>query len=298
MTGPVAERSSSLNGGAVLKSLGWIVLFLVVGFALTTAFALVYLRVALPPGHRLSMLDHPGLDSLLLQAITSIAGFGLASWLIGGRANRLTLHDLRWTGTGSPVLWFPVGLILGVVPALIALGLSMIGGHASIAADNGTASEYLARLVAALLVLAPAALSEEIIFRGVPQVLLSKALGRAATVALISIGFAAAHVRNPNVDALALINIALAGLFLGAVFYLPGGIWTAFGAHLGWNATLAASDAPVSGLSFHLPWINYLPGGPDWVTGGAFGPEGGVVTTLAMGAGMIWVIRRLRREES
>jgi hypothetical protein len=297
MTQPVAAHAPS-KAGELFKALGWVALFVFVGFSLTTLLAIAYVSLTLPPGHRLSMLDHPGLDSLLLQSVTTIAGFGLASWLIGGVANRLTLRHVRWKGTGSPLVWFPVGLVLGIVPALVALGLSMIGGHASIAADSGTASEYLARLVPTMLVLAPAALSEEIIFRGVPQVLLSKRLGRAATVALLSIGFAAAHIKNPNVGAFALINIALAGLFLGAVFYLPGGIWTAFGAHLGWNATLAASDAPVSGLSFNLPWINYLPGSPDWVTGGAFGPEGGIVTTLAMGVGMIWVIRRLRREES
>ena len=297
MSTPVVPPAQSRTV-EVLKALGWIALFAIVGLVLTTLIALAYVRLALPPGHRLSMLDRPGLDSLLLQAITTVAGFGLASWLIGGAANRLTLQDLRWKGTGSPLLWFPIGLALGIVPALVALALSMIGGHASVAADSGTATDYLARLIPTLLVLAPAALSEEIIFRGVPQVLLSKRLGRAATVTLLSIGFAAAHIKNPNVSPFALVNIAIAGLFLGAVFYLPGGIWTAFGAHLGWNATLAASDAPVSGLSFNLPWINYLPGSPNWVSGGAFGPEGGVVTTLAMGAGMIWVIRRLRQEES
>ena len=59
-------------------------------------------------------------------------------------------------------------------------------------------------------------------------------------------------------------------------------MWTAFGAHLGWNATLAALAAPVSGLPFDIPYIDYRMGGPAWLTGGAFGPEGGLLATVAL----------------
>ena len=64
---------------------------------------------------------------------------------------------------------------------------------------------------------------------------------------------------NPNVTPLGLGNIALAGIFLGLAFYAPGGIWTAWGAHLGWNALLAALDAPVSGLPFDIPFSTTRP---------------------------------------
>ncbi|HWA17121.1 MAG TPA: hypothetical protein VG817_11845, partial [Gemmatimonadales bacterium] len=50
----------------------------------------------------------------------------------------------------------------------------------------------------------------------------------------------------------------------------------------GWNATLAAFDAPVSGLPFPIPAINYMPGQPDWLTGGAFGPEGGALASIVL----------------
>ena len=94
---------------------------------------------------------------------------------------------------------------------------------------------------------------------------------------------------NPDVTPLGLGNIALAGIFLGLAFYAPGGLWTAFGAHLGWNATLAALDAPVSGLPFDIPLLDYRagrarPGSPA----GAFGPEGGLLATLALTVGACW----------
>jgi hypothetical protein len=149
-----------------------------------------------------------------------------------------------------------------------------------------------------VLVLAPAALSEEIMFRGVPQVLLAGVWGRIAALLVTSAAFALAHLFNPNLTHLAVGNIWIAGLFLGAAFYLPGGIWTSFGAHLGWNATLAACDAPVSGLPFAIPWLDYQPGGPAWLTGGAFGPEGGLIATLSIALALAWAARRIRREES
>jgi hypothetical protein len=43
-----------------------------------------------------------------------------------------------------------------------------------------------------------------------------------------------------------------------------------------------------------MPWIDYAPGGPDWVTGGSFGPEGGLLATLAFGIATVGVVRQVR----
>jgi hypothetical protein len=131
-------------------------------------------------------------------------------------------------------------------------------------------------------VLAPAALSEEVVFRGVPLVLLAAVLGRGTAIVAIAIPFALAHLFNPNLTPLGVGNIALAGVFLGLAFYAPGGLWTAWGAHLGWNGLLACLDTPVSGVPFDIPALDYRPGEPTWLTGGAFGPEGGLAATLAL----------------
>jgi len=45
---------------------------------------------------------------------------------------------------------------------------------------------------------------------------------------------------------------------------------------------LAALDAPVSGVPFRIPLLDYVPGDPVWLTGGRFGPEGGLSSTLAL----------------
>ena len=108
--------------------------------------------------------------------------------------------------------------------------------------------------------------------------------------------FAFAHLTNPHVTAAGVGNIVIAGIFLSLAFFSPGGMWTAFGAHLGWNATLAALAAPVSGLPFDIPYIDYRMGSPVWLTGGAFGPEGGLLATFALTAAVVLVARWNRKE--
>jgi CAAX protease family protein len=297
MTAPLAvRRFHTLSRSAI--ALGWTVLYLVVGFALTVALALGAIFVLGPREHPLRMIDQPGPLSLLVQGVSALAGFGAATWLVGMKGARLTAADLRWRMPAPKRDAVLRGLILGALPAAAVIALAVVVGGARFTPDTGTPADYLRRVGLTVLVLAPAALSEEVMFRGVPQVLLAGVWGRVMALLVTSAAFALAHLFNPNLTHLAVVNIWIAGLFLGAAFYLPGGIWTSFGAHLGWNATLAACDAPVSGLPFAIPWFDYQPGGPAWLTGGAFGPEGGLIATLSIALALAWAARRIRREVS
>ena len=261
-----------------LAAVGWTVLFFVAGIALTVVFVtgFVALSGVVPaPGS-------PTAGDLVLQTVSALLGFGVVTLVLGVRVLRLTAGELRWAPLSAAPAGFARGLVIGALPAAVALGLSVPLGSAHFAADTGGPAEYFGTMGRTALILAPAALVEEIIFRGVGQVLLARAFGRVPALVSLSLLFALAHVLNPNPTALGLLNIAAAGVFLGIVFYAPGGIWAAWGAHFGWNATLAAMDAPVSGLPFRIPWIDYQPGGPVWLTGGNFGPEGGVLASAAL----------------
>jgi CAAX protease family protein len=260
-----------------LAAVGWTVLFFVAGIALTIVFVTGIVALSgVVPGPA-----SPTARDLVLQTVSALLGFGLAT-LLGVRVLRLSASDLRWAPWSQAPAGFVRGLLIGALPAAVALGLSVPLGSAHFASDAGGPAEYFGTMGRTALILAPAALVEEIIFRGVGQVLLARAFGRVPALVSLSFLFALAHVFNPNPTALGLLNIAAAGVFLGVVFYAPGGIWAAWGAHFGWNATLAAMDAPVSGLPFRIPWIDYQPGGPAWLTGGSFGPEGGILASVAL----------------
>ena len=265
-----------------LKAIGWSIAFVVLVLVLTglLAFGLA-LPVSGSSGAAAAWLESTGAGPLLLQSIAMLLSTAVFTWLIGIRVLRLSLTELRYRvphgGTG-----FAVGTAAGVVVAGTGLAIAALLGGAEWSRDSGTAGDYAGTVATTLLVLAPAALAEEVLFRGVPLLALARPFGRGTAIVLIAVVFALVHLANPNVTVLAIGNIALAGIFLGLAFYAPGGIWTAWGAHLGWNGMLAALDAPVSGVPFRIPFIDYEPGEPTWLTGGAFGPEGGLASTLAL----------------
>ena len=293
--------ASAPESRQVLKAIGWSIAFLLTGVALTTLLlggvAALLARGDVANGMR--ALDAPGAISALAGGLSQLAGFGLATWLIGIRLLRLDRHALRWAPPAVGVRGMLGGLGLGALAATVALVAAVVAGSAYWSRDAGGPADYVVQVLKTTLALAPAALSEEVMFRGVPLVLLAAVAGRATALVLVSgVTFSLFHWLNPDVTPLALGNIALAGLFLGVAFYAPGGLWTAFGAHMGWNVTLAALDAPVSGLPFRIPLLDYHAGEPAWLSGGRFGPEGGVVATVALALAIALTVRWARKESA
>jgi membrane protease YdiL (CAAX protease family) len=264
------------------KAIGWSIAFVVLVLILTglLAFGLA-LPVTGSAGAAAGWLGGSGPGPVLLQAVAMLLSIALFTWLIGRRILRLSSTDLRYRVSHGPS-GFALGTVAGALAAAAGLAIAALAGGAEWSRDSGTPGDYAGAVLTTLRVLAPAALAEEALFRGVPLLALAAAFGRGTAIVLVAVAFALVHLANPNVTALGVGNIALAGIFLGLAFYAPGGIWTAWGAHLGWNGTLAALDAPVSGMPFSVPLIDYDPGAPSWLTGGAFGPEGGLASTLAL----------------
>ena len=281
------------------KAIGWSIAFVVLTLLVASllAFGVAMLLRGSQAG-ALELLGSVGPGAMLLQAIVTLAAGGLFTWLIGMRVLGLTVSDLRWTAAGPGGRGFGWGLLAGACAAGLTLAISVAGGDAAWIRDDGTFGQYLGRAVLTVAVLAPAALSEELIFRGVPLVLLATPLGRGAAVTAIAIPFALAHLGNPNLTPLGVGNIALAGIFLGLAFYAPGGLWTAWGVHLGWNGVLAALDTPVSGVPFDIPFLDYRAGAPGWLTGGSFGPEGGLAATVALAIAIPLVARRIGKDHA
>jgi membrane protease YdiL (CAAX protease family) len=285
---------------SLAKAIGWSIAFLLLGIGASGVFMSLWAVVAygdLTQG--LTALVAPGATQTIVAGVSQLLGFALATWIVGFRVLRLDRSDLRWFQPRKGVPWMGIGLGLGAAAAVVALLGAVILANSHWSRDDGGLGEYVAQVVKTSLVLAPAALSEEVIFRGIPLVLLAAAIGRGSALVLVAgIVFALFHVLNPGVTPLGLGNIALAGIFLGLAFYAPGGLWSAFGAHLGWNATLAALDAPVSGLPFSIPYIDYRAGDPIWLSGGHFGPEGGLMATAAITAALLVTLRLTRKEQA
>ena len=280
------------------KAIGWTIAFMLLGISVSSSvmILLAFARYgSVVDG--LNRIVTPGAEQILVGGISQLLGFSFATWLIGFRVLRLHRADLRLAPPRIGLRGFAIGLTIGVAAAGLALLGSVALARSHWSPDAGGVSEYIVQVAKTIAVLAPAALSEEVMVRGLPLVLVAAALGRGIALLLVAgLLFALFHGLNPGVTPLGLGNIAMAGIFLGVAFYAPGGLWTAFGAHLGWNTTLAALDAPVSGLPFDIPLLDYFAGDPAWLSGGKFGPEGGLMGTVAITAALLWTWRWARKE--
>lgn len=120
-------------------------------------------------------------------------------------------------------------------------------------------------------------LLEELLARLVIFRLLGRAFGMSWALALSSAAFGAAHLGNENANLIAAAAIAVeAGLLLAGFYVLTGRIWMSVGIHASWNFTQGALfGANVSGLPSRgsLFVATPAPDMPDFVSGGAFGPE-------------------------
>ncbi len=287
MTDPTPAKRSR----PVIRALGAIVLFYAIGFLLSLLLVWPLAPLLTRGATSAQLAAHPTPLFALGQGVILLFTFGAATWIVGVRALGLDAAALRWSTRLPRLRGFGIGVALGILPAAVAMTMGVFAAGAGWTHDGGSLAGWVSQAWKTVLILAPAALAEEIMFRGLPMVVAARVLGRGRAIVLLSVLFAMAHVTNPNVTSAAIFNIVLAGIFLSLGFFSAGGIWTAFGAHLGWNATLATLAAPVSGLPFDIPYIDYHMGGPAWLTGGAFGPEGGLLATGVLAAAAVLVAR-------
>ena len=129
---------------------------------------------------------------------------------------------------------------------------------------------------------------EEVLVRGVMLRLLWRAFGPIPAFALSAAAFGAGHLPNPGATLFAAICIAIeAGIMLGAFYVLTGRLWVSIGVHTGWNfAQGYLFGAAVSGGDFGpaLARSTADRGVPEWLTGGAFGPEASLPALLVCGS--------------
>ncbi|MSR07762.1 MAG: CPBP family intramembrane metalloprotease [Gemmatimonadetes bacterium] len=208
------------------------------------------------------------------------AGIATALWVI---LKWRSWREQGWPGLRSGAMGFAWGLGIGALMAAIVLVAEVALGGVRVQMTGQPFSAYAAVAPVLFFWLAVAALAEELLFRGFPLARLAQVTGPVAATFILTVGFTGVHAMNPGVTPLGLFNVGLASLVLSAAFFAWGGLPAAWGLHLGWNAGLVlGAAAPVSGLSIELPGLHYLRAGPDWLSGGDFGPEGGLLASFVM----------------
>ncbi len=165
----------------------------------------------------------------------------------------------------------------------------------------------LPALLLSVFAFAVVAVNEELTFRGYQLRNLAEGLAgrridpRAAIVAawaISSLVFGLAHLSNAGSTLVSALNIFLVtALLVGLPYVLTGELAIPIGIHLSWNLFQGTVfGLPVSGTETPEALLAVTQHGPPLWTGGAFGPEGGLLATLSsvVGCGLVLLWIRTR----
>ena len=185
-----------------------------------------------------------------------------------------------------------IGLGAGLLIFSLAVAVAAVLGVYRITGP-GDASDLLPALIGPTLF---AAVSEELIFRGILFRWIEDFGGSWMALLLTSALFGAAHLHNPNASVIAAVGIAFeAGVMLGAAYMLTRSLWMPMGLHAAWNFTQGEIyDIPVSGTPVHGLLVARL-SGPPLLTGNGFGLEASpiaIVIATLFGLWLLWLAIR------
>ena len=226
---------------------------------------------------------------LLLQPFGMFVGATLAAFAGGVLATVLALRTyqvgslsdigLAWHSAAARHLL--IGALLGAGAAVFAVGFPWLIDKAYFV----PAPEYPFSLSGMLLVaimLLFGAFGEELIFRGYPFQMLAGKYGTFQILLPAGVLFAAAHAGNLNSSPLALFNTFLWGILLGYSLLRSGDLWLPIAIHFGWNFTLPLFGVNLSGFRMGLTGHTLEWRASDLWSGGSYGPEASVLTSLAV----------------
>ena len=111
--------------------------------------------------------------------------------------------------------------------------------------------------------------------------------------------FGILHMGNAGVTFLSVLNIVLDGVLAGLLLVYTDSIWLVVAQHGTWNYVQGnLLGFQVSGTGADASIFSFTVGsGPDWLTGGAFGAEGSIITTLVLLVSLVIVHRLGERKE-
>lgn len=262
------------------------ILFLFLTSMLSVAVVAILAVFSAPP-------EHEGGRTFLLSSSMLLIPALFVGWLCGRWFERLPFAALGASFTSG---WFKhliLGLAVGALTFGLAVFVAFAGGGLRFEINQVDVSTLISSLLFSLSIFAVGAAAEEALFRGyIFQTFVRSGLAIFA-ICLTSVFFGALHVSNPDAGLISTVNTILAGIWFCVAYLKTRDLWFVWGAHLMWNWMQGSIfGIEVSGLGSLTAnsLLREVDSGPVWLTGGSYGIEGGIGTTIAMAVStvVIW----------
>jgi len=256
---------------------GWALLLL--GISLFMAMMLVGFSVAFITGDwAIRLFSTPFVDYPIMSATVI-----LLFWIIYKRPIRqMGLYANGW----SKQLLF--GILFGAILIIIIIAIMSLSGLLNFIGVNFNHITY-SQFWAGLLVFVGVGFFEELLSRGFIMTTLKTTRNKWVIVILSSFIFGVLHIANLSTTPFALINITLIGILIAYLFIKTGRLWAPIGVHFAWNFVQGnIFGSLVSGVdTISIMQLEII--GAEWLTGGEFGLEGGIICTIVTLFGLIYV---------
>jgi membrane protease YdiL (CAAX protease family) len=229
--------------------------------------------------------------TLILGVGTAVLTLLTYAWVVRWTERRTPAEVARTGAAGALGRGTLVGLAMF---AAVIANITLLGGYRVLGWGS------VGGAVALFGFMAAAAVTEEVLFRGILFRVLEGWIGTWAALTATGLLFGLSHLLNPNATLWSAIAIAVeAGGMLAAAYAATRTLWLPIGLHFGWNfAEGAIFGTDVSGRTGPDGLLRSVMSGPTALTGGEFGPEASLYTLVAGGLvtiAFLWLASRRGR---
>lgn len=225
----------------------------------------------------------------------SLASVVLATWMMLRLVEKQSWSTI---GLGRAAAAPPI-IIRGAAYGAITIGVAsllLLATH-MMRIDRTAPGSWWGEAGHSTVVLLPAAFFEELFIRGYVFAVLRRTAGWKLALIVTSVVFGLLHAWNPGADAESILAVTVAGFFLGAILLATRSLYATGAAHFAWNWVMSgALHIAVSGITSADPDYRTVETGPDWLTGGPWGPEGGLAAVALMFVAIFYLYGRYRRQ--
>ena len=224
----------------------------------------------------------------LLSLLITLFSFAFISLLVFFRVKVIEKRSLSSIGFNKNnwLKKYSLGFLIGLVMMSIIVLILLLFGYITV--EKNPIQPVGVSAISSVLVMLFGWIiqgaTEEIVTRGWLLNVLSSKYNIGFGLLISSTLFGLMHLTNPNVNYIAVINIIFVGLFYGLYVIKTNDLWSVCGMHSAWNfAQGNIFGFEVSGLDVSVgSLIDLNLVGNNVITGGAFGPEAGIISTFIL----------------
>ena len=176
------------------------------------------------------------------------------------------------------------GLLIVIVMNAIFILVGLLMGYEYKIHENFYTFNYKTLLFFSFYIFIMAYL-EEILFRGILFQTIRERFGDIIAIALLSVFFSIAHYNNPNISNMGLVNIIVAGIMLSVLYITTESLWLPISVHFFWNLNqqlFLGSNVSGKIFDYELFQLTAINNNSNWLFGGQFGIEEGLLTTILL----------------